>query len=330
MTQRMKRRQFVALLGGGAVTAAWPLAARAQPAMPVVGYLYTGARSSNVGLPGFVRGLQEAGFVEGKNIAVDYRFAEGHNDRLIALAAELAGRRVNVIFAGDNAAALAAKAATTTIPVVFWVGGDPVKMELVASLGRPGGNVTGVSGLSIALVAKKIQLLHELIPAARDVGLLVNPANPGTASDNAEAAEACRALGLQLRVANGSSEREIEAAFDTLVQRKVGALILQGDPFLTRQIDQLIALSRRHSVATIYFLRSHVEAGGLVSYAPSIVELYRTAGIYAGRILKGEKPADLPVQLATKLELVINRKTAEALGLDIPPTLLALADEVIE
>lgn len=325
----MKRRAFIALLGSAA-TGSWPLTARAQQPTPVVGYLYTGARSLNVGLPGFARGLQEAGFVDRQNIAVDYRFAEGHNDRLGALAAELVRRRVNVIFAGDNASAIAAKAATPTIPIVFWVGGDPVKMGLVASLGRPDGNVTGVSGLSIALVAKKIQLLHDLLPAARDVGLLVNPANPGTASDNAEATEACRARGLQLHVANGSSEREIEAAFDTLVQRKAGALILQGDPYLTRQIDQLIALSKRHSIATIYYLRNHVEAGGLMSYAPSIVELYRTAGTYVARILKGEKPADLPVQLATKLELVINGKTAKALGLDIPPTLLVLADEVIE
>ncbi len=237
---------------------------------------------------------------------------------------------MHVIFAGDNAAAIAAKAATPTIPVVFWVGGDPVKMGLVASLGRPGGNVTGVSGLTIALVAKKIQLLHDLLPAARAFGLVVNPANPGTASDSAEAAEACRARGLQLHAANASSEREIEAAFDTLVERKTAALILQGDPFLTRQIDQVIALSGRHSIATMYYLRNHVAAGGLMSYAPSIVELYRTAGTYVARILKGEKPADLPVQLATKLELVINGKTAKALGLDIPPTLLVLADEVIE
>jgi putative ABC transport system substrate-binding protein len=323
----MNRRALIALLGGAA---AWPLAGRAQQGVPVIGYLYTGSRPLNAGLPGFTKGLREAGFVEGQNVAVEYRFAEGHNDRLPAMAADLVRHGVAVIFAGDNAAAISAKAATPTIPVVFWVGGDPVKMGLVAGLGRPGGNITGVSGLSVALVAKKVQLLHDMVPAVRGIGLLVNPANPGTAADSTEASEAARARGLQLHVVSAGNASEIDAAFATLVERKAGALLLQGDPFLTRQIDQLIALSRRHSVATIYYLRNHVEAGGLMSYAPSIVDLYRQAAGYVGRILKGEKPGDLPVQLATKLELVINRKTADALGLAISPQLEIFADQVIE
>jgi putative tryptophan/tyrosine transport system substrate-binding protein len=322
----VKRRTFIALLGGAA---AWPLQLSAQ-AMPVIGYLYTGTRAQNAGLPGFAKGLQEAGFVEGRTVAVEYRFAEGENDRLRAMAADLVGRGVNVIFAGDNAAAMAAKAAMPTMPLVFWVGGDPVKMGLVAGLGRPGGNITGVSGLTIALVAKKIQLLHDMMPAAQSIGLLVNPANPGVAADSAEATEAARARGLQLHVVRAGNAGEIDAAFDTLVERKAGVLLLQGDPFLTRQIAQVIALSKRHGIATIYYLRNHVEAGGLMSYAPSIVDLYREAAVYVGRILKGEKAGDLPVQLAAKLELVINRKTADALGLPISPQLYILADEVIE
>ncbi|HEX8164885.1 MAG TPA: ABC transporter substrate-binding protein [Beijerinckiaceae bacterium] len=288
----MRRREVIAgLLGGMTV-----LPSSAQPAEPVVGYLYTGTRSLNVGLPGFPRGLGETGFVEGKNVAIERRFADGRNDRLHAMAAELVGRGVDAIFAGDNAAAIAAKEATSTIPVVFWVGGDPVKMGLVESLSRPGGNVTGVSGLTIALVAKKIQLLHDMAPALRSMGLLVNPANPGTPADSAEAAEAAQLRGLQV----------------------------------TTRISQVIELARRHDLPVIYYLRSHVEAGGLMSYAPSIVDLYRAAGLYVGRILKGEKPGDLPVQLAAKLELVINRRTADALKLSIPPALLAQADEVIE
>ena len=281
----MKRREFIGLLGSAA---AWPLTSRAQ-SMPVIGYLYSGARALNVGLPGFPKGLREAGYVEGENVAVEYRFGEGRNDRLPALAAELVSRGVSVIFAGDNAAAAAAKAATATIPIVFWVGGDPVNLGLVASLARPGGNVTGVSGLSIALVAKKIQLLHDVMPAARGIGLLVNPANPGIASDTAEAVEAARVLGLQLHVVNAANEADITAAFETLVRHGAHALILQGDPFLTTRISQVIELSRRHAVATIYYLRSHVEFGGLMSYAPSIVDLYRVAGTYVGRILKGEE-----------------------------------------
>jgi putative ABC transport system substrate-binding protein len=274
--------------------------------------------------------LQETGYVEGRNITVEYRFAEGQNDRLPVLAADLVQRGVAVVFAGDNAAAAAAKTATSTIPVVFWVGGDPVKMGLVSSLGRPGGNVTGVSGLTTALIAKKIQLLHDLVPKASSIGLLVNPANPQTAADDKEALEAGRARGLQVHVVSATNVREIDTAFETLTARKIGALILQGDPFLTREIKHIMALANRQAMPTVYYLRNHVEAGALMSYAPSIVDQYREAGTYVGRILKGEKPADLAVQLAAKLELVINRKTADALGLTIPPQLYVLADEVIE
>jgi putative ABC transport system substrate-binding protein len=329
----VKRREFITLVCGTAVCPL--LAPRAAPAQeaskqPVIGYLYSGSRALNVGLPGFTKGLREAGLIEGQNIRIVYRFAEGQIYRVPGMAAELVAQRVDVIFAGDNAASTAAKGATATIPIVFWVGGDPIKMGLVPSLNRPGGNMTGMSGLSIALVTKKIQLLHDMVPGTRGVGLLVNPANPGTAADTAEAEEAARALGLQLHVLKVSSEREIDAAFDGLAQRNAGALLLQGDPFLTTRINQLIELSRRHRVATTYYLRSHVEAGGLMSYAPSIIDLYRDAAGYVARIIKGEKPADLPVQLATKVELVINRKTAVGLSLDIPATLLAVADEVIE
>jgi putative tryptophan/tyrosine transport system substrate-binding protein len=323
----MKRRDLFALIGGAA---AWPLAVRAQQPMPMIGYLYTGTRALNTGLPGFPKGLQQAGFVEGKNVTIAYRFADGRNDRLPELAADLARSGVGAIFAGDNASAFAAKAATLTIPVVFWVGGDPVKMGLVASLGRPGGNVTGVSGLTIALLAKKVQLLHDMIPALSGIGLLVNPANPGTPSDSTEATEAARARGLKLHIASATSEDEIAAAFEMLVQEKAGALILQGDPFMTTRITQIIEAARRHHMPVTYYLRSHVEAGGLMSYAPSILDLYREAATYVGRILKGEKPAELPVQLAARLELVINRKTADALNLVIPPQVEILADKVIE
>ena len=323
----MRRREFITLIGGAA--AGWPLAANAQQ-MPLIGYLYGGSRAQNVGLPGFVQGLRESGYLDGRNIAVEYRFGDGRNERLPALAAELVGRGVAAIFAGDNASAMAARAATSSIPIVFWVGSDPVKLGLVASFVQPGGNATGVSGLTSQLTAKKLQLLRDMAPKADVVGLLLHPANPGTETDTSEAQQAARALGLQILVVKVSSEGEIDAAFQTLSEHKAGALLLQGDTFLARQIGQVIALAARHRLPAIYFHRAHVAAGGLMSYAASLPEQYRQATSYIGRILKGEKPAELPVQQPARIELVINRKTADALGIAIPAQLEILADEVIE
>jgi putative ABC transport system substrate-binding protein len=328
----MKRRAFITLLGGAvaAPTILRPRAARAQqPAMPVIGFL-TGNLAATFGdMPVFRQGLKEAGYVEGQNVAIEYRFAEGHYDRLPALAIDLVARRVTVIFAPDNTAAQVAKPASTAIPVVFSIGGDPVKLGLVASLNRPGGNITGVSFLATALMAKKLELLHQVAPDTATIGLLVNPANSNAEPNTREAQEAAHALGLQLHVLSASNEREIDAAFAMLVQRHAGALVVDGDPFFTGLNSQIVALAARHAMPAIYGNPDYVAAGGLMSYGGP-ADARRLAGVYVGRILKGEKPADLPVQQSTKVELTINLKTAKALGLTVPLALLTRADEVIE
>ena len=327
----MKRREFITLLGGA--TAAWPLAARAQqPTLPIVGFLAsTSPDPVYAHLVAAVReGLKETGYVEGRNLAIEYRWAEGKYERLPALAAELLDRGVSVIVA-NTPAALAAKAATATVPIVFSSGLDPVKAGLVTSLNRPGGNITGVSSMSGELVSKQLELLHELVRSATVIAALVNPANPGLAESlSKELQAAANSLGLQLRVLPASSEREIDAAFAALMNLQAGALVIGADGFFSARSEKLAAMALRHAVPAISPYRAFVEVGGLMRYGTNTTDGFRLAGIYAGRILKGEKPADLPVMQSTKFELVINLKTAKALGLEIPPTLLARADEVIE
>jgi putative ABC transport system substrate-binding protein len=310
-----------------------PLAARAQqPGKPVVGFLHS---VSDQAIPssalGFRRGLAETGYVEGRNVEVEYRWAEGRYERLPSLAADLVRRHVAVIAAGGTAApALAAKAATSTIPIVFQTGSDPVKDGLVASLNRPGGNVTGVSRMSFTLAPKRLELLHELVPKATAIAFLVNPANPVAASQIQEIREPARSLGLRVHVLEASSERQIEIAFETLTQQRAGALLIANDTFLSGQRELFIALAARHAVPVTYPGREAVAAGGLMSYDASAEDSFRQVGTYVGRILKGERPADLPVLQPTKFELAINVKTAKTLGLDVPPMLIARADEVIE
>jgi putative tryptophan/tyrosine transport system substrate-binding protein len=326
----MKRREFITLLGGA--TAAWPLAARAQqPAMPVIGFLGSTSRDSYSHLLAAVRqGLKETGYVESRNVAIEYRWAEGKYDRLPALAAELVGYPVAVIIA-NTPAALAAKAATTTTPIVFSSGLDPVKAGLVASLNRPGHNVTGISSMSGELVAKQLELLHELVPSATVIGLLVNPTNPALAESLSTALQAAaRVLGLRLDVLHASSEPEIDAAFDTLASSRRGGLVIGADGFFSVRSGQLAALALHHALPAISPYPPFAVAGGLMNYGASPTDGFRLAGVYAGRILKGEKPADLPVMQSAKFELVINLKTAKALGLTVPSALLARADEVIE
>ena len=325
----MKRREALGVIGGAA---AWPLAARAQQkAMTVIGVLSTGSPSVSSGLfTAFRQGLSEAGYVEGQSLAIEYRWAEGHYDRLPALAADLVGRKVDLIMAGSPPSALAAKSATSTIPIVFRGGADPVADGLVASLARPGGNVTGVSMLNDGLTSKRLRLLSELVPQAEVIALLVNPNSVNAERVIRDVQEAARTTRLQLHVLKASSESEIDAAFASLVQLHAGALVVAADPFLSGQREQLVALAARHAVPAIYAWREFAASGGLISYGASLTAAYRLLGTYAARVLKGAKPADLPVQQPTAFELVINLKTANALGIDVPATLLAQADEIIE
>jgi putative ABC transport system substrate-binding protein len=324
----MKRREFIILLGGAA--AAWPVSARAQQRMPVIGVLGTGSPGPVAPGAAFRQGLSEAGYVEGRNVAIESRGAENQFDRLPALAADLVRRQVTVIYAGAIRSALAAKAATATIPIVFSSSADPVQSGLVASLSRPGGNVTGVTSLATEVGPKRLEMLHEAVPAATLIGLLLNPTNPQTEAFLRDQQTAARILGVQLHVLNASAERDFDAAFATLVQLRAGGLVIGPDAFFSGRSEQLAALALRHAVPTIFQDRGFVAAGGLMSYGGSIAEASRLAGVYTGRILKGEKPADLPVQQATRVELAINMKTAKALGLTFPLTLLGRADEVIE
>jgi putative tryptophan/tyrosine transport system substrate-binding protein len=328
----MKRRRFITLLGSAAV--AWPLAARAQqPAMPVIGFLNSRTPDDTAHLvAAFRRGLSETGYVEGRNVTVEYRWGFGQYDRLPALAAELARPPVAVLASsGGDPAILAAKAATSTIPIVF-VGGDPVQMGLAASFNRPGGNVTGISTLSYTLVAKRLGLLHELVSQAAAIAMRVNPADRGGsgAQQTRELQEATRTIGLQIHVLQASTDSEIDTAFESMAQGRIAALIIGSDPFYDTRRDKLVGLAARNAVPAMYQSREYAAAGGLISYGIDFSESYRQLGVYTGRILKGEKPADLPIVQSTKFELVINLKTARTLGLTIPPSVLAIADEVIE
>jgi putative ABC transport system substrate-binding protein len=325
----MNRRQVLFLLVGA--TATWPLAARAQQkAMPVIGVLNTGSPGPSPFMAAFRQGLSEAGYVEGQNLAIEYRWAEGHYDRLPALAADLVGRKVDLIMANSPPSALAAKSATSTIPIVFRGGADPVGDGLVASLARPRGNLTGVGFGGADLTSKRLELLSELVPRVGVIALLVNPNVATAESVIRDVQEAARTKGLQLHVLKASSESEIDTAFASLVQLHAGALVVSADPFLSNRREQLVALASRHAVPAIYAWREFAASGGLISYGPSLTAALRLIGIYAGKILKGAKPSDLPVQQPTKFELVINIKTAKSLGLTVPPPLLAQADEVIE
>jgi putative ABC transport system substrate-binding protein len=311
------RREFITLLGGATT---WPLAARAQqPTMPVFGFLY-GVSATEFNMAGFHRGLSEAGFVEGRNVVINYRWAEGEWDRLPVMAADLVGRKVAVIFAGgSDVATRAAIAATQSIPIVFTTGSDPVAAGLVASLNRPGGSATGVSFINHEPGPKRLELLHELLPTATKAAFLVNPNNPATSQDVQDTQAAARRLGLELIIVNGGSESEIERAFSTAVQQGAAAFTVAFDASLTSRRGQIAALALRHALPTITLSRESVVAGQLMSYGPDQADMYRQAGVYVGRILKGEKPADLPVMLPTKFELVINLKTAKALGITVPP-----------
>jgi putative tryptophan/tyrosine transport system substrate-binding protein len=326
----MKRREFILIFGGAA---AWPLAARAQqPAMPVIGFVSTASPRGGYERPfsAFLKGLGEAGYVDGHNVAIEYRWAEGRNDRLPSLVADLVQRKVNVIAAPTTPAALAAKAATERIPIVFTTIADPVQIGLVTSLNRPGGNMTGATLLSVEVGPKLLELLHDLVPKATIMALLVNPTNPNVETQSRNLQVAALKLGLQPHVVNASTESDFDAVFAKLHELRAGAVMISQDPLFNTQSGQLAALSVRHEIPAIYVNREFVAAGGLMSYGASQADAWRQAGIYVARILKGEKPADLPVVQPTKFELVINLKTAKALGLAVPPMLLTSADEVIE
>jgi putative ABC transport system substrate-binding protein len=327
----MMRREFITLLGGAA--AAWPLAAHAQQAAkPVIGYLSAESPQSDASfrLAGLRHGMNQAGYVEGRNLMIEYRWAEGQLERLPALAAELVQLRVAVIIGPGLLPTLAAKTVTTTIPILFSVGADPVPMGLVASLNRPGGNITGFNVFSGELGAKGLAVLHELVPSASTIGFLANSRNPVTDLTTKDVLAASHALGIKIQVLKASIDEEIDAAFANLVQARTGALLIANDVFLNSRFDQLIALAARHAIPAMYPFREFTVAGGLMSYGTNLTEGYRQLGVYVGRILGGEKPANLPVVQSTKIELIINLKTARALGLEVPAKLLALADEVIE
>jgi putative ABC transport system substrate-binding protein len=327
----MRRREFITLIGGAAAT--WPVAARAQqPAMPVVGFLRSTTAAGSAQLVAtFRQGLNEAGFVEGRNVAIEYRWADNQNDRLPALASDLVRRQVTAIVAAGIPAALAAKAVTTTIPIVFEIGADPIEVGLVASLNRPGGNLTGVTSLNVEVGPKRLELLHEVVPTTRSIALLVNPASPSNAEVQSRNLEtAARSLGLELHVVHASTERDFDAVFASLVQLRAGALTIGNDAFFLSRSEQLATLTVRQAVPTIFAYREFAAAGGLMSYGGSLTDAYRLTGVYTGQILKGAKPADLPIVQSAKFELVINLKTAKTLRLKVPQTLLVAADEIIE
>jgi putative ABC transport system substrate-binding protein len=327
----MKRREFITLLGGAAA-AAWPLAARAQQTMPVIGFLRSTSieRSPHL-VAAFLQGLRETGYLEGQNVAIAYRSAEGQYDRLTALAADLVQRRVDIIVAtGGSEPARAAKAATSTIPIIFTAGPDPVRDGLVASLNQPGGNLTGISLLSYEIGSKRVGLLRELIPNATTIAVLLNPKSPDVGEYLRDVQRAAGSLGQQIQVLNAANEEEIDSAFAAMARERPDALLQNPDPFLNSRREQIVTLANYHRIPALYVFREFAEAGGFASYGPSHTEPYRLAGIYAGRILKGAKPSDLPVIQSTKFELVINLRTARRIGLEIPPMLLARADEVIE
>jgi putative tryptophan/tyrosine transport system substrate-binding protein len=326
----MRRREFVAGLGSAA---AWPVVARAQQqTVPVVGYLipepFTDTWRDTIAA--FKRGLADAGYIDGRNVTIELHSADSQNDRLPTLARELVRRQVSLIKADGVPAAIAAKTATATIPIVFNSGGDPVQLGLVASMNRPGGNITGITSLGGGLIAKRLEMLHQTLPAAKSIAMLANPSNPMTNGLIAEAQTAVRALGIDLSVVNARSQEEITSAFTILINQRVSALLVSADTFYISQMNQLVALAARHRIPTSYNGREFVQAGGLMSYSANFGDSYRLAGNYAGRILKGERPGDLPVQQSTKVLLSLNLKTAKALGLTIPETLLATADEVIQ
>jgi len=326
----MRRREFLGVLGGAAAT--WPLATLAQPSpMPVIGFLGGPSASGWARyVAAFLQGLGEAGYVDGRNVAIEYRWAEGQYERLPAMAADLVQRRVSIIAAATTPAVLAARTATSTIPIVFVTISNPVQIGLVASLNRPGGNLTGATQLDVEIGPKLIELMHEVIPAATNIGVLFNPSNPTIESQSRNLQAAARTLGLKIDVLHAGTEHDIDAAFATLVQRRVDGLVIGGDSFFNARSEQLAALALRHRLPTIYQSRVFATAGGLMSYGGDAVDVYRLIGVYTGRILKGDKPADLPVLQATKVEMIVNLKTAKLLGLTIPMSLLGRADEVIE
>jgi putative ABC transport system substrate-binding protein len=326
----MRRREFIALLGGAAV-AARPFAVRAQQDLPVVGFANSSsAQTQALMVAAYRKGLEEAGYVEGKNVLIESRWADGQYDRLPEFMADLINRKVAVIMAGGPPAALAAKAATSTIPVVFTTGDNPVQTGLVTSLSRPGGNVTGVNVLYTDLESKKLGLLRDVVPQAGVVAALVNQTRPVAASQTAELQAAAQKFGQRIQIINAATEQDIEPAFASMAQLKVGALLQAADPFFNTVRDQIVSLAARHGIPAIYEQRAFVAAGGLMSYGTNLADAYRQAGVYTGRILKGEKPADMPVVQATKFELVLNLKTAKALSLNVPSGLLTIADEIIE